>query len=724
MSDTQDSQHFLDYWRIVYARKEIVIGVALLVIVSAFAITMWQPKVYMASTRIAVRRDTLEMAIQQPQASLMMGSYDPYFLRTQFEIIQSRPILYEVINKLDLCKHFGRLYSDTMTPLALQDAYKHLSQSMKVQQYRDTNLIEIRIKRSTKRTSSQVAREDAERIANMVAQVYLDQRMKSIRDEKDRGLLALREANAKQQKEVEAAEKRLETLRLELGVTDIGSARQDNVNTLDKERLHQIELDRVAARNKMIERRTMLEKIEKLQGDELLYSAAYLLKDPALASLRDQVNDAEIKVKMLMENYGGKHPQVISAMAAVTDARKKIDETLKGIKLSLQTDVEISTKAYEAVEADMAAAKKSDISDHTERYLPFNKAENELLRVRQVRDALESRLKLEQIEYNLPRTPVEVVDRAEMPDENDFVSPILLMNLILGVIAGMGAGVGLAFLIEYFDTSVKTVDDIERFLGTTILGVIPQKVKPLIDEGPESRHAEAYRVLRTNIQFSKKFVDGRTLCLTSGGAGEGKSLTASNLAFIFAHAGQKVLLVDGDMRRPTQHKLFSLSNQAGFADVLMDRMTPEAAICQSSVGNLDIILSGKLPSVAHGIMTTQRVRDMIATLKPLYEVIIFDTPPIMGVSDASIIASEVDGVLLVIQHRSYPRAMSARAKAMVENVGGNLVGVVLNNININRDYYYYYHSYYYYGSDRKGHRPKKSVAMADKPPRQVPPKQG
>jgi len=295
---------------------------------------------------------------------------------------------------------------------------------------------------------------------------------------------------------------------------------------------------------------------------------------------------------------------------------------------------------------------------------------------------------------------VEVIDLAEIPNENEPVSPKLLLNLLLGIIAGLGTGIGLAFFIEYIDTSVKTVEDIEKFINSTILGIIPQKVRPLLVEGPESRHAESYRVLRTNIQFAKPMADGHSLCLTSGGAGEGKSLTACNLAYTYAQAGQRTLLVDADLRRPTQHKMFKTSNAVGLADYLLGRKPAGELVMKTAVENLDFIPSGKLPSSAHGVMTVDKVREFLAQVRPGYDMVIFDAPPIMGVSDASILASEVDGVLLVIQHRSYPKAVSGRARTMIDNVGGTLIGVVLNNINVHRDYYYYYHSsYYYYGND-------------------------
>jgi capsular exopolysaccharide synthesis family protein len=227
-----------------------------------------------------------------------------------------------------------------------------------------------------------------------------------------------------------------------------------------------------------------------------------------------------------------------------------------------------------------------------------------------------------------------------------------------------------------------------------------------------------------NVQFSKKLGNGNTLCVTSGGAGEGKSLTLFNLAYVSAQLGDRVLLVDSDMRRPTQHKMFKAPNRLGLADLLVGKASVDEVIKTSSVPNLDFLPSGKLPSSAHGVLSAARLRALIDELKTRYDYVFFDAPPIMGVSDAAIISSEVDGVLLVVQHRSYPRAVSLRAKNMVDNVGGNLIGVVLNNINVTRDYYYYYyHSYYYTYRDKESRAERKGAAAkaAAEPAAPVPP---
>jgi capsular exopolysaccharide synthesis family protein len=305
------------------------------------------------------------------------------------------------------------------------------------------------------------------------------------------------------------------------------------------------------------------------------------------------------------------------------------------------------------------------------------------------------RIEQERIDATLPKKGiVEITDQAE-PGVKP-VSPNLTLNIALGIIVGLIVGVGLAFFIEYLDTSVKTIDDVERALQSPVLGVIPQNVGSLLQEGPESPHAEAYRVLRTNVLFSRKRDDANSLTVVSGGAGEGKSTTIFNLSVVFAQNGERVLLVDSDLRRPSLHKLLSVSNSIGLTSYLLGQSTLEQVIQTTSIPTLDFLPSGKLPSSSLGILNSTQMKEFIREAKRRYDFVFFDSPPIMGVSDASILASEVDLAVLVIQYRKYPQAMTLRAKQMVEKVGGTLLGVVLNNINISQDSYYYYYSGYYY----------------------------
>lgn len=691
-TDPQPEQqlHFLDYWRVIRSRKEIIFSVVLLVVLTGMAYTLTLPKIYMANARISVREDALDIEVFERQ---FVAGYNPFFLRTQYEIIQSRPILHQVIDNLNLQQKWAEKYGGEGGQLRKDDAYLILSRSVRVNQYRDTSLIDIQVYRESP--------EEASLIANEIANVYREQRLSVKRREVKRAVDALENELQKQQDKVDEAEAEVERLRKTGGVHMLQRGLR-----ADKVRLQQLEADRISARVDMLVRKARLEQLDALSGDELMNASAYIVNDQSLLVLRKQLVDQEVQRKLLLENLGVNHPEVRRSQAAVEELRSKLDSALEGLKRGIRADYEVAKAKYDALETELDAARASDIEAEREQYLPFERAERNVDVQRDILAALRARVAQQGIELEVPRTPVEVIEPAEPPPANRPVSPKLMLNMLLSLAVGLAAGVGLAYFIEYLDTSVKTVDDVERYLGLPVIGVIPQKVRSLMEEGPDSPHAEAYRVLRTNMQFSNKGVHGGAFAVVSGGVGEGKSTTLFNLAYVCAQLGDKVLIVDSDLRRPVQHTFLGLSNRFGLTNVLMRDAPVEEAIKATSIPNLHFLPSGKLPKSALGLLDSQRMRELAKNLKARYDVVLFDSPPIVGVSDASILASEVDGVLLVVQYRKYPRHISTRAKRMLENVGTNVVGVVLNNINILRDdYYYYYHSYYSHSDQAEESRP-------------------
>jgi len=678
--------HFLDYWRVIRSRKEIILAVTLLVVLAGVGYTFTLPRMYRSMARIQVREDTLDVAVFGPQSSY---AYNPFFLRTQYEVIQSRPILYQVVDSLNLCEVWGKEYGEGQ-PLPKEVAASMLGRSIRVDQYRDTSLIAINVTRTNP--------DEAARIANEVATVYRNQRLDLKKRELKRGLEAMERELQTQRERVELAEKEVERLRRELGVALIGRGFR-----VEKVRLQQLEADRISSRVDMLSRKARIDQVKDLKDDELLEVAAYVVNDPEIAAIRRQLLDTDVSLRLLAESRGEEHPDVRRIKAGRDELVKKMKVALDGLKKGIQAEYEVALTRYKALEEELAAARKADIAAEGDAFLPFDKAERDLELQRSILNALEARVMQETIQMQVPRTPVEVIDPAE--SNGRPISPNMMLNALLSLFIGLTAGVGLAYFIEYLDTSVKTVDDVERLLGLPVLGVIPQKVRPLIEEGPDSPHAEAYRILRTNLIFANKGVSGGAFALASGGVGEGKSTTLFNLAYVCATLGDKVLIVDSDLRRPVQHTILGMQNRFGLTNVLMRDVPIEETIKPvPNLPNLHFLPSGKLPRSSVGVLNQQRMRELVKNLKARYDYILFDSPPMVGVSDASIIASEVDGVLLVVQYRKYPRIISSRAKRMVENVGGKLVGVILNNINIVRDdYYYYYHSYYsnyYYRRDQ------------------------
>ncbi len=681
--------HFLDYWRVIRSRKEIILAVTLLVVLTGTAYTFTLPRIYRAQARIQVRDDSLDVDVFERQ---MGGGYNPYFLRTQYEIIQSRPVLMKVIEELNLAQRWSAGRKDG-GKLSAEDAYAILSRSIRVDQYRDTTLIAINVFREDP--------QEAADIANRIADVYRDMRLTLKRKELRRSLDAMQQELDKQRELVNAAEQELERLRKDLGVALLARGMR-----ADKIRLQQLEADRIAARVDLLSRKARLDQLEGLSGTELMEAAAYIVNDPEIAAIRRQLVDTDVSLRLMLENLGENHPDIRRMKAGREELLSKMESALRGLLRGVRAEYEVSLARYNALESELKAARDADIAAEADKFLPYDRADRDVQLQRSILEALEARVRQESIKLEVPRTQVEISEPAVPPDIRRPVSPNFTVNVIVSVVIGLAAGVGLAYFIEYLDTSVKTVDDVERYLGLPVIGVIPQKVRPLIEEGPDSPYAEAYRVLRTNMIFANKGASGGAFAVTSGGAGEGKSTTLFNLAYVCATIGDKVLIVDSDLRRPVQHAIMGMQNRFGLTNVLMRDVPIEETIKPvANVPNLHFLPSGKLPRSSVGVLNQQRIRELIKNLKTRYDYIFFDSPPLVGVSDASILASEVDGVMLVVQYRKYPRLISARAKRMIENVGGRIVGVVLNNINILRDdYYYYYHSYYssYYYRPEEG----------------------
>jgi polysaccharide biosynthesis transport protein len=414
------------------------------------------------------------------------------------------------------------------------------------------------------------------------------------------------------------------------------------------------------------------------------------------------------------------NPDLQRIKSVMEETQKQIEERVNGVLDALFTQVGVHETTYNGLTQQLEAAKAVDW-EASPTYRPYFNLKRELDLEEKILDNINFRIVQETLDQALysETSMVRITDPAE-PGVG-HVRPDMTLNLALGIIVGLIMGVGLAFFIEYLDTSVKTIDDVERALQAPVLGVIPQNVGALIDEGPESPHAEAYRVLRTNLLFSRKNNNTNSITVVSGGAGEGKSTTIINLATVFAQSGQRILLVDSDLRRPSLHKYLNVSNSIGLTNLLLKQNSLEEVIQTTNLPTLNFLPSGKLPSSSMGILNSLQMKEFVETVKKTYDFVFFDSPPIMGVSDASILASSVDMTLLVVQYRKYPQAMTLRAKQMVEKVGGNLLGVVLNNINISQDSYYYYYSGYYYDyyskhDDSEGSSSEKKNGEAKKQP--------
>ncbi len=287
-------------------------------------------------------------------------------------------------------------------------------------------------------------------------------------------------------------------------------------------------------------------------------------------------------------------------------------------------------------------------------------------------------------------------------------------NVMLAAAIGLMLAVGAAFLLEYIDDTIKTPDDVRDVLGLATLGGIariegvdyPHKLVAALH--PRSPIAEAYRVLRTNLQFSAVDRPMRTLMVTSPNPVEGKSVTAANLAAVMAQSGKRVILVDADMRRPVQHHVFEVGNGKGLTTLLLNgEIHTQDMLCPTPVENLLVLPCGPIPPNPSELLGSKRMGELIETLQQEADVVIFDSPPVLAVADATILATRLDGTLLVVDSGGTRRAMANRAKEALAAVGAYLPGVALNRLSSRTGGYYYYY-YYYYSSDGDRRRKKYS----------------
>jgi succinoglycan biosynthesis transport protein ExoP len=306
---------------------------------------------------------------------------------------------------------------------------------------------------------------------------------------------------------------------------------------------------------------------------------------------------------------------------------------------------------------------------------------------------------------------ISVLEEATVPGAP--FSPNVRQNVLLASAIGFVMAVGGAFLIEYLDDTIKTPDDVTRATELSTLGGIarieghkyPDKLVAV--HHPLSPIVEAYRVLRTNLQFSSVDRPVRTLMVTSPAPTEGKSVTLANLAVVMAQSGLKVVVVDTDMRRPVLHKIFDLPNSHGVSDAIL-HSNPGAVehLLETGVDNLWLLPSGHIPPNPSELLGSERMAAVVEELKEYADVVLFDAPPTLVVADAVILSSKVDGVLMVNDAGSTRRHAAGKAVEELRRVKANLLGVVLNRLSGRRNgYYYYYH--YYYDQSEDGERKRR-----------------
>jgi len=686
-SNQEATLHAIDYWQVIKNRYGIILLTLLLVFMTASVITYVMPEKFESSATIEVkpRGRTIDPLESSNMSRTQMMT--PQFFGTEFEKIKSRNSMLRVVEKLELVNKWG---TDRETTLRILDNI------VNTENIRGTDLISITVRHTV--------REDARDIAAEVAEAYKQYRTELESDSLNRGIKELRRAVQNQEEKVAEARRTLTTIsrtknliyyndrnqQYRGGALDEGVAAQSaltNFTELENEK------DQLEAQINSL--------LDYDSEGLLIYASGLDLPDNVIRNTYPRYQELKQNIDGLKASgLGNKHPTILSNVEILATMKEQLEEGVVNLRTRLQGQLDLTKERLARSEIKKDETKSEELERSIDMQ-DYDDARREYETDQSLLEQMELKLIDAEIDNNISEETIIVHDYPVLSDSP--VSPNVTLNLVLGAVVGLIFGVGIAFFLEYIDTSVKSLEDVERYLQVPVLAVIPKDVGVLHKQNGMSPDAEAYRILRTNIEFNRKNPEDNAITVVSGGAGEGKSTTLVNLAYICAQGGYTTLMIDADLRRPRLHTFFDINNSVGLTNYLTTELMLEDVILQSPVDNLYFMPSGILPSDAAGILNSRRMSELIQDVKQRFDLVLVDSPPILGVSDASVLASEVDLTMIVVQHRKLPRNMLIRVKQAVENVGGQVIGVVLNNVDIRSDsQYQYYTSYYTYYSPTEG----------------------
>ena len=696
--------HAQDYMQVLRSRWKVVLLVFLLVFVSSAVITKMMTPQYRSgmSFEIKMPRDIINVAVGGEGNPIAAMADSNAYMQTQFEILVSQQNLIAVANKLDLTNEWG---------VDEVGAAARLMGVIDVMPRKNTNLVDIAVEM------------DDPRVAQQVCQAVVDC-YKEIREEKENGVIneainkryeVLRSRQDELERKADVVRQYIRSGKYVQGMWNGQAGYGSPISTgAEEQTLQQLNNNRLEMETEIAQMTVHIGKLQGLKDAELL---SYVTRTGLLtaesycsAKVRELNNryteEENNRTQMLLSGYGVKHPNVLRLDEQHKATRDQLYEELVGMRDSMVDQLDVKKSELQDLEQRYTQAKDR-LRDKSLEDQKVKNALEEYAAEKARYDKLENDYIADKMRLMAPRTSLEVYSLPGLATAPS--KPNYRLNLIVGAVLGLLAGVVVAFMSNYFDTSIKSLEDAERALGLPVLGVIPQDAGLLILQGGDSPDAEAYRILRTNIELKREMFRATTLTIVSANAGEGKTTTLSNLAYVFAQAGYSTLMIDADLRRPRLARYAELKSEVGLSTFLAGAADLRDVVFQTGHDNLYMLPSGPIPVDPSGLIGSHRMQALLSEVSKRFDIVLIDSPPVLGVSDASLLVSRADATLLVLQPRKMPIKALKRAKMLVEQAGGKIMGLVMNNVDIAGDtqyqYYTTYYSYYSKGDNRTEPKP-------------------
>ena len=685
------------------------------------------PTIYEASVKLLVEPVARPLAefrdVSQP--SLPWWADDYYI--TQAKLIESRVVLEKVLEDPEIARCFasppqqeprGKFWSRTlrallrMPPPHPPEPWERLRSAIDARYLPKTQMIRV--------TARSTDPHLAPRLANAVAQAFVEFNMQKRMEQYNEAYLFLLREKEKVEEALHRAERELQEFRERVQLAAIAGEGEHNplaarVAALN-ERLTQVELERVEAETAFRLVQQILESgAEGIDPeDEALFALKGLRDDPAVAEIRRELREVEAQIASLRDVYGPRHPR----MQAVLNQKRAVAERLRAVLQEIVGSLEKRVENLRTQEArlrkmfDEAKAEAVALG-REEQELQFLRSEVE--RQRRLFEVLVQRLSEVKISSEFKGTAVTVLEKASVARIASGADKI--RGLRFYILAGLFLGLMAAFGVERLDDRVKVPEDLRDRVGMKVLGIIPYiSVAPKGEEERavicaritslegKSSVVEAFRALRTAVFFRLPAEQYKVIMVTSAASGEGKSTIASNLALSIARSGKRVLLVDGDFHRPLLHRVYGLDAEHGLSTLLTGDSVWEQAVQPSALeldllGQLDILPAGPPPVHTTELLESRTMEKLLERMKKEYDRVIIDTPPVLLISDALVLCHQCDAIIMVVKAFGGSVSRVRRARDQLLELRGEIAGAVLNGVRVSR-FSPYYSDYYYHGHTR------------------------
>ncbi|MGA2326203.1 MAG: polysaccharide biosynthesis tyrosine autokinase [Bryobacteraceae bacterium] len=728
--DQAASGGLLEYWRMLRRRKGTLVLIAFLGALAGFLLTLPQTPVYQARLSLeiqSVNENFLNMRDVNPTESGSSSYYPEYDIQTQVRIIQSRSLIERVIKKLDL-ENRPLIINDSRLsawrkalglpapkPVSLRDnAIAMAAGNLKVRAQANTRLIEV----LCDSTSPNLAAD----FANTLANEFIDQNLEARWQTSQRtGEWLTRQMEGLKIK-LEKSEEALQSYARATGL--LFTSEKDN---LTEQKLRQLQEELTKAQADRVAKQSKLEMAASTSPDSL----PDVLDDGSLKDVQAKLIDLQRQLAELSSTYTPAHFKVRKVRAQISAIESALEKERRNIVRRIRNDYQTAARREKLLAADYATHARL-FSGQAALVSHYNILKREVDTNRQLYDNMLQRVKEAGIASALRASNIRVVDPAQVPGAPYKPSPF--MNSALGLLSGIFLGVVFIVMRERADRSIREPGESQFFLDLSELGIIPsadsdptRKRRLLPSHNPDSASlnqlavvtrdrkpsamAEAFRTVLTSILFcSRNGGRPHVLVLASANPREGKTTIVSNLAIALTEIHQRVLLIDGDMRRPRIHEIFDLENKPGLGDLLRQPATldgcPIAGVHETSIPNLFVLPAGSSGAAVSSLVYSDRLPELMARVRQDFDMVLIDSPPLLQMADARVMGRYADAVILVVRANQTTRDAVRMARQRLADDGTHVLGTILNDWNprhtASYGYYKYYdHYHHYYGSKDK-----------------------